>query len=89
MNAWHPILAAVEVEVGVWLLTSQRGPYAIVRVLEIGGEHGYRAVTYREPRQLVGYYRTLHAACAAAHLAYVSAHAPASSGYPATSHTGR
>lgn len=76
MSHWHPILAAVEVEVGVWHLTAQTGPYAVVRVLEVGGERGYRVTTYDEPRRLVGYYLTLRAACAAGHSEYVAGHAP-------------
>lgn len=76
MNVWHPLLAAVEVEVGVWHLNSQRGPYAVVRLLTIGGERGYRVTTYREPRQLVGYFTTLRAACEAGHRAHVRSHGP-------------
>lgn len=89
MRDWHPILNAVEHEPGVWTLTAQTGPYAVIRLLTIGGELGYRAVTYREPRQLVGYYRTLSAACRAAHRHYLSEHGPASStvGYPSLTPT--
>lgn len=76
MRQWHPLLAAVEYEPGQWTLTGQLGPYAVVRLLEVGGELGYRAVTHSEPRQLIGYYRTLRAACEAAHAAYVRAHGP-------------
>lgn len=79
VREWHPLLAAVEHEPGQWTLTGQLGPYAIVRSLEVGGERGYRASTYSEPRQLIGYYRTLRAACAAAHSHYVMAHGPDSS----------
>ena len=75
-NHWHPMLAAVEVEPGVWQLTSQTGPYAIVRLLEIGGERGYRATTYAEPRILIGYRRTLRAACEAAHRHWLRQHGP-------------
>ena len=42
----------------------------------VGDELGYRATTYSEPRQLIGYRRTLRAACEAAHAAYVRAHGP-------------
>jgi len=76
MGNWHPLLAAHEVEVGVWHLTAQTGPYAVVRLLTIGGELGYRATTYTEPRQLVGYFRTLRTACEAAHSNCVRAHGP-------------
>jgi hypothetical protein len=84
MVTWHPILSAVEHEPGVWILTAQTGPYALVRLLQVGGESGYRAVTYSEPRVLIGYYRTLRAACAAAHTAYLRTHGPHPStvGYP-------
>ena len=72
---WHPVLAAVEVEPGVWLMTAQYGVrYAIIRLLEIGGERGYRVTTYADQpteRALVGYYRTLRAAAAAGHMRYL------------------
>lgn len=73
---WHPLLAAVEIEPGVWQLTSQTGPYAIVRLLEIAGERGYRATTYDEPRILIGYRRTLRGACEAAHRHWLRRHGP-------------
>ena len=76
MTTWHPLLTAHEVEVAVWHLTSQTGVYAIVRLVAIDGERGYRATTYAEPRQLVGYFTNLGAACSAAHRAYVRAHGP-------------
>ena len=37
----------------------------IIRLISVGGEHGYRAVTWAErseDRRLIGYYRTLRAA---------------------------
>lgn len=84
MGTWHPILAAVEVEPGFWHVTAQSGPYAVVRLLEVGGERGYRATTYSEPRQLVGYFTNLRAACSAAHSNYIRSHGPDSwtVGYP-------
>jgi hypothetical protein len=84
MTQWHAILGAVEVEPGQWQLVAQTGPYALVRLLQVGGESGYRVVTHTEPRELVGYYRTLRAACAAAHTAYLRTHGPHPNtvGYP-------
>lgn len=76
MTHWHPILAAVEVEPGQWELVAQTGSYAVVRLLTIGGVLGYRVVTYTEPRQIVGYFTTLRAACAAAHGAFLRRHGP-------------
>lgn len=60
----------------MWILSSQRGPYALVRLLEIHGERGYRATTYEQPRQLIGYRRTLRSACEATHRASVRQHCP-------------
>lgn len=78
---WHPVLAAVEVEPGTWVMHAPDGrPYGVVRALEIGGERGYRAVTWHEDparRELVGYYRTLFAATRAAHSVYLRGHGPA------------
>lgn len=84
MTQWHAILSAVEVEPGQWELVAQTGSYGVVRLLTIGGVLGYRVVTFTEPRELVGYYRTLKAACAAAHTAYLRTHGPHPStvGYP-------
>lgn len=83
---WHPILAAVEIEPGVWHMTAQYGGvYAVVRALELGGERGYRVVTWAErsdDRELIGYYRTLRRACEAGYGRYVRSVAPKFQGYP-------
>lgn len=75
---WHPILAAVEDAPGEWMMMAQYGKcYAVVRYLRIGGEWGYRAVTWAErpdERALIGYYRTLRAACWAAHRRFLASH---------------
>jgi hypothetical protein len=75
---WHPILAAVEVEPGTWVMTADRGNrYAVIRLLRIGEENGYRAVTWAErseDRRLIGYFRSLRAACFAAHRVFIAAH---------------
>lgn len=72
---WHPILAAVEDEPGSWRMIAQYGQcYGVIRMLEIAGERGYRAVTWAErseDRELIGYYRSLRAACAATHERFV------------------
>lgn len=92
MTAWHPILAAHEYAAGEWILVDPSAkPYAIVRALEVGGERGYRAVTWAErseDRLLIGYWRSLKAACAAAHRAYLASHGPGDfAGYPAHDET--
>lgn len=78
---WHPILAAVEPEPGTWELRDQYARcYGVVRLLRIGGEAGYRAVTWApesRDRALIGYYRTLRAAAAAAHRRWLDGHAEA------------
>ena len=75
---WEPLLAAEEVEPGVWHMMAQYGRcYGIVRLLEIGGERGYRATTGEDDpgdRQLLGYFRTLRAATRFAHMAFVRRH---------------
>jgi len=85
---WHPLLAAVEGPVGTWTMTApDGGRYAVIRMLRIGGETGYRAVTWAErspDRQLIGYYRPLRAAAAAAHRRYLAGHGPR--GLPAVGH---
>jgi hypothetical protein len=46
-----------------------------VTLITIGDERGYRAVTWAaepEDRTLIGYYRTLRAACAGAHRKYLA-----------------
>jgi hypothetical protein len=77
---WHPLLAAVEGPVGTWVMTAPDGArYGIIRQLELGGERGYRAVTWAEAsheRQLIGYYRTLRAAAMATHRRYLASHGP-------------
>jgi hypothetical protein len=75
---WHPLLAAVEAEPGHWFMVTPDGKrYGIIRMLEIGGERGYRAVTWAErsaDRQLIGYYRTLKRAAEATHRRYLDGH---------------
>ena len=75
---WHPVLAAVELEPGHWELRDQyANSYAVIRIVRRGTEIGYRAVTWAEKsedRRLVGYYRTLRSACAAAHRVYLRSH---------------
>ncbi|NEM90786.1 hypothetical protein [Galbitalea soli] len=75
---WHPILAAVEAEPGLWFMMAQYGRcYGVIRQLQIAGERGYRAVTWAErsdERQLIGYFRTLRAACWATHQKFLSTH---------------
>jgi hypothetical protein len=70
-TGWHPLNAAVEVEPGTWWLIAQYGErYAIIVLLEIGSERGYRVVTGDDDprqRQLVGYFRTLRAAAERGH----------------------
>ena len=77
-SSWEPILAAMEVEPGVWHMIGAYGRvYAIIRLLEIGGELGYRATTWAErpdDRRLVGYYLTLRRATREAHIAFVRSH---------------
>lgn len=80
---WHPILAAVEDEPGVWRMVSPLGEcYGVIRLLEIGGERGYRAVTWAArsaDRELIGYYRTLRTAARETHLHHVRSHSRAGS----------
>jgi hypothetical protein len=76
--AWHPILAAAEVAPGEWLMmdTASRR-YGVIRFLTIGGQSGYRVVTWAgksEDRRLIGYFTTLRAAAAAAHGAFLRTH---------------
>ena len=77
-SAWEPILAAVEIEPGVWHMVGAFGQvYAIVRIIEVGGERGYRATTWAQEsqdRRLIGYYRTLRRATREAHMAFVRSH---------------
>jgi hypothetical protein len=72
---WHPILSAVEFVPGQWLmLDGLECPYAVVRLLEVNGELGYRVVTYApesSDRRLIGYYGNLRAATKAANQWFV------------------
>jgi len=73
MTDWHPMHNAREVEPGVWLMPDPLdNPYAIVRLLRVGDEQGYRVATYDQPRELVGYYRTLRSSCMGANQWFVS-----------------
>ncbi len=76
--AWHPILAATEAAPGQWVMADSRNVrYGVIRYLSIGGEWGYRAVTWAErseDRRLIGYYTSLRAAAEAAHQEFLRAH---------------
>ncbi|CAN5116348.1 hypothetical protein BH11ACT3_BH11ACT3_14210 [soil metagenome] len=75
---WHPLFAAVEVMPGEWHMVASTGEtYGVIVLLEIGGERGYRAVTWAEvssDRRLIGYYRTLRAAVEKTHRRWLSQH---------------
>jgi len=72
---WHPLLAADEIEPGVWRMMAQYGKcYGEIRLIHIGPEVGYRAVTWSErshERELIGYYRTLKTASERTHAAFL------------------
>jgi hypothetical protein len=76
LATWHPILSAVEFVPGQWfMLDGLERPYAIVRLLEVRGELGYRVVTYAPEsadRRLIGYYGNLRAATKGANEWFVS-----------------
>lgn len=76
MADWHPILAAVEQEPGLWFLTSQTGVYGVVRLIRIGDERGYRAALSTDPPRIIGYRLTLRSACEITHRAWVRSHGP-------------
>lgn len=75
VTGWHPIIAAVELEPGHWhMITPTDDRYAVIRLIEVRGERGYRVVTWApasEQRRLVGYYRTLRSAAWAGHQNYL------------------
>ncbi|MBN9607586.1 MAG: hypothetical protein J0G30_13365 [Actinomycetales bacterium] len=77
-TGWHPLLAAVEVEPGVWEMHGQHvDRYGVVRLVRRGPEVGYRADLERGGRaHTVGYFRTLRAATAAVHRAWIGGLAP-------------
>lgn len=75
--------AAIEAEPGVWYMVDSRDEcYGIIRFLTIGGEGGYRVVTWARTsreRQLIGYFTSLRAAAAAAHARFLREHGHATS----------
>lgn len=77
---WHPVLAAVEQRPGCWHLTTPYGTeYAVLQIVRIGGELGYRAVTFAptsSERMLIGYYRSLRAAAGHAHRHWLATLSP-------------
>jgi hypothetical protein len=79
---WHPILSAIEVAAGEWWMPDPLAkPYAVVRLLEVRGERGYRVVTYAAEsgdRKLIGYFGNLRAATMGANRWYVANVAPLS-----------
>lgn len=77
---WHPIMSLVEYEPGRWLFqdTFDR-PQALVDFVRRGDELGYRVTSWTqnaEDRELVGYFRNLRAAAAAANQHYIRTRTP-------------
>lgn len=70
---WHPILSAVESPPGVWTLTyevgDKREPEAVVRIIRIGDEVGYKGELV--DGTVVGYWTTLLTATAETHAAWL------------------
>ena len=75
MANWHPLLNAIEVAAGEWWMPDPADePYAVVRLVEVNGERGYRVVTYAPEsadRKLIGYYGNLRAATRGANMWFV------------------
>ena len=75
MADWHPILNAIEVAGVEWWMPDPLGePYAVVKLVEVQGERGYRVVTYAPAsvdRPLIGYYGNLRAATHGSNLWFV------------------
>lgn len=71
---WHPILAAVETEFGVWVLSDEyERAYGRVRIVRLDGQPRYRAEFRGE---LLGYGSTLRSSCARVHQAWIRARGP-------------
>lgn len=84
MSDWHPMLAAVEREVGHWVMVDPTGrEYGDIRIVRRGTEVGYRA-EFRG--QLVGYYLTLRSSCARVHQAFIASHGPQDNFYGLDAH---
>lgn len=62
---WHPLLATVEPEPGVWvMLDSQQRPYGLVRIVKVDSLTRFRA---EHVGTLLGYSTTLRAAVERVH----------------------
>jgi hypothetical protein len=76
MATWHPSHSAIEVTAGEWWMPDPLDkPYAVVRLVEVRGERGYRVVTYApesDDRKLIGYFGNLRAATMGANRWYVA-----------------
>ncbi|TQL46661.1 hypothetical protein FB562_2185 [Homoserinimonas aerilata] len=87
-SKWHPLLAAREVEPGLWyMIDSTEQCYGVIRIIRRGDEVGYRVTSWAQEaseRQLIGYYRTLKGSCEAAHRRFVALH-----GWPGAVNSGR
>lgn len=90
---WHPIVDAVEVEPGHWVLHEPRSgdyeqapprKYADVQMVKRGDEVGYRALMLGKGMErpvLVGYFRSTRSALENAHRLWVSSHGPGGGPY--------
>ncbi|MGN8024683.1 hypothetical protein [Microbacterium sp. 22242] len=62
---WHPLLAAIEPEPGVWvMIDSMQRPYGVVRIVKVDGLTRFRA---EHIGVLIGYSTTLRAAVERVH----------------------
>jgi len=75
---WHPILAAVEQQPGLWHMVARYdNTYGVIELVRRGNEVGYNATTWADApgdRELVGYYRKLTAACEAVQRRFLDSH---------------
>jgi hypothetical protein len=83
---WHPILSAVEVEVGHWFMIADLGEkYGEIQFVRRGDELGYRADRTDDEGTVtkhVGYFTTLERSAKEIHSAYIRSHgAPSRTSY--------
>ena len=74
MSGWHPIVATVELEPGVWVMRDQFRDYGRIELRRLpGGALRYKAF---HDGVHIGWATTLKRACEGVHGAYLAAHGP-------------
>lgn len=80
---WHPVLQAREYQPARWVMEDSLGrPYALIDLIRVNGEVGYRVEAWKQNRgPVLGYFTNLRAAAMRAHMRWINRGVPSGAPY--------